>query len=160
MVVDHPILTNEEMTSLHQCNHRGWTIKTIDITYETDSNHNLSDMLDSICEQSTQAIEDGHSLVVLSDRNIDSKRNAVSSLLASSAVHRHLVANHKRTQVGIIVETGEAREVHHFCLLTGFGADAVNPYLAFEALWQARRDKLINLTDDDAVVKSYRKAIA
>ena len=50
-----------------------------------------------------------------------------------------------RTQVGIIVETGEAREVHHFCLLTGFGADAVNPYLAFEALWQARRDKLINL---------------
>ena len=101
-------------------------------------------MLDSICEQSTQAIKDGHSLVILSDRKINSNRNAVSSLLASSAVHRHLVANHMRTQVGIIVETGEAREVHHFCLLTGFGADAVNPYLAFEALWQARRDQLIN----------------
>ena len=83
-----------------------------------------------------------------------------AALLASSAVHRHLVANHMRTQVGIIVETGEAREVHHFCLLTGFGADAVNPYLAFEALWQARRDKLIDLEDDDAVVNSYRKAIA
>ena len=109
-------------------------------------------MLDSICEQSTQAIKDGHSLVILSDRNIDANRNAVSSLLASAAVHRHLVAQHKRTQVGIIVETGEAREVHHFCLLTGFGADAVNPYLAFEALWQARRDKLIKLDDDDAVV--------
>ena len=90
-------------------------------------------MLDSICTQSTQAINDGHSLVVLSDRKIDSQRNAVSALLASSAVHRHLVATHKRTQVGIIVETGEAREVHHFCLLTGFGADAINPYLAFEA---------------------------
>ena len=94
---------------------------------------------DSICEQSTQAIKDGHSLVILSDRNIDTNRNAVSSLLASAAVHSHLVAQHKRTQVGIIVETGEAREVHHFCLLTGFGADAVNPYLAFDALWQARR---------------------
>ena len=56
LVVDHPILTNEEMTSLHQCNHRGWTSKTIDITYETDSNHNLSDMLDSICEQSLSLI--------------------------------------------------------------------------------------------------------
>ena len=160
LVVDHPILTNEEMAALNQCDHRGWTSQTIDITYETNGNHNLSDMLDSICEQSTQAIKDGHSLVILSDRNINSNRNAVSSLLASSAVHRHLVANHMRTQVGIIVETGEAREVHHFCLLTGFGADAVNPYLAFEALWQARRDQLINLNDDEEVVRSYRKAIA
>ncbi len=160
LVVDHPILTNEEMAALIQCNHRGWTSKTIDITYETNGNHNLSDMLDSICQQSTQAINDGHSLVILSDRNLNSDRNAVSALLASSAVHRHLVANHMRTQVGIIVETGEAREVHHFCLLTGFGADAINPYLAFEALWQARRDDLIDLDDDEAVVKSYRKAIA
>ena len=78
LVVDHPILTNEEMAALNQCNHRGWTSKTIDITYETNGNHNLSDMLDSICEQSTQAIKDGHSLVILSDRNLNSDRNAVS----------------------------------------------------------------------------------
>jgi len=160
LVIDHPILTNQEMATLDQCDHRSWTSKTIDITYETNGNHNLIDMLDSICEQSTKAINDGHSLVILSDRKLNSTRNAVSSLLASSAVHRHLVAKHMRTQVGIIVETGEAREVHHFCLLTGFGADAVNPYLAFEALWQARRDKLINLDDDDAVVSAYRKGIA
>ena len=160
LVIEHPILTNEEMSALNQCNHRGWTSKTIDITYDINGSHNLSDMLDSICEQSTQAIDDGHSLVILSDRKINASRNAVSALLASSAVHRHLVANHKRTQVGILVETGEAREVHHFCLLIGFGADAVNPYLAFEALWQSRRDKLINLEDDYAVVNSYRKAIA
>ena len=160
LVIDHPILTNEEMSALKHCDHRGWTSKRIDITYDINNGHNLSDMLDSICDQSTQAIDDGHSLVILSDRKINANRNAVSALLASSAVHRHLVANHKRTQVGIIVETGEAREVHHFCLLTGFGADAVNPYLAFEALWQARRDKLIDLEDDHAVVNSYRKAIA
>jgi glutamate synthase (NADPH/NADH) large chain len=160
LVIEHPILTNEEISALHQCDHRGWTSKTIDITYDVNEKHDLSEMLDSICQQSTQAINDGHSLVILSDRNINSSRNAISSLLASSAVHRYLVANYKRTQVGLIVETGEAREVHHFCLLTGFGADAINPYLAFEALWQARRDNLINLDDDEAIVKAYRKAIA
>jgi glutamate synthase (NADPH/NADH) large chain len=160
LIIDHPILTNEEISSLKECNHRGWTSKTIDITYDINEGQSLSKMLDSICAQSTQAINDGHSLVVLSDRKIDSQRNAVSALLASSAVHRHLVATHKRTQVGIIVETGEAREVHHFCLLTGFGADAINPYLAFEALWQARRDNLVNLENDEAIVSAYRKAIA
>ena len=160
LIIDHPILTNEEMSSLIQCNHRGWTSKTIDITYDINEGHSLDLMLDSICQQSTQAINDGHSLVILSDRKISANRNAISALLASSAVHRHLVAIHKRTQVGIIVETGEAREVHHFCLLSGFGADAVNPYLAFEALWQARRDKLLDLEDDQAIVTSYRKAIA
>ncbi|MBT5542158.1 MAG: glutamate synthase subunit alpha, partial [Gammaproteobacteria bacterium] len=131
LVIEHPILTNEEISALHQCDHRGWTSKTIDITYDVNEKHDLSEMLDSICQQSTQAIDDGHSLIILSDRNINSSRNAISSLLASSAVHRYLVANYKRTQVGLIVETGEAREVHHFCLLTGFGADAINPYLAF-----------------------------
>ena len=160
LVIEHPILTNEETSSLKECNHRGWTSKTIDITYDINEGQSLSKMLDSICAQSTQAINDGHSLVILSDRKINSHRNAVSALLASSAVHRHLVATHKRTQVGIIVETGEAREVHHFCLLTGFGADAINPYLAFEALWQARRDNLLTLENDEAIVSAYRKAIA
>ena len=160
LVIEHPILTNEETSALRNCNHRGWKSKTIDITYKIDEGHKLDNMLDDICEQCSQAIEDGYSLVVLSDRKVNSNRAPISALLASSAVHRYLVANHKRTQVGIIVETGEAREVHHFCLLTGFGADAVNPYLAFEALWQARRDSLINLEDDDAVVMAYRKGVA
>ena len=134
LVIEHPILTNEEASALKNCNHRGWTSQTIDITYEIDKGYNLSDMLDDICHQGSQAIKDGHSLVVLSDRKLNSNRASISALLASSALHRYLVAHHKRTQVGIIVETGEAREVHHFCLMTGFGADAVNPYLAFEAL--------------------------
>ena len=160
LVIEHPILTNEETLALKDCNHRGWTSKTIDITYDIDEGHKLSDMLDDICQQSSQAIKNGHSLVILSDRKVNSSRGAISALLASSAVHRYLVANHKRTQVGIIVETGEAREVHHFCLMIGFGADAVNPYLAFEALWQVRRDNLIKLEDDDAIVAAYRKGVA
>jgi glutamate synthase (NADPH/NADH) large chain len=160
LVIEHPILTNEEAAALKHCNHRGWTTKTIDITYDIDGNHNLSDMLDDICQQGSQAIKDGHSLIVLSDRNISENRGVISALLASSALHRHLIAKFERTQVGIILETGEAREVHHFCLLTGYGVDAVNPYLAFEALWQARRDNLIDFEDDEAIVTAYRKGIA
>ena len=160
LVIDHPILTNEEAAALKHCDHRGWKAKTIDMTYDINSKHNLSDMLDDICRQGSQAIKDGYSLIVLSDRNISENRGAISALLASSALHRHLVANYERTQVGIILETGEAREVHHFCLLTGYGADAINPYLAFEALWQARRDNLIDFEDDDSVVSAYRKGVS
>ena len=159
LVIDHPILTNEETAALRHCNHRGWTTKTIDITYDINDNKKVAELLDDICQQGSQAIKDGHSLVILSDRNIGENRAAISTLLASSALHRYLVASHERTQVGIVVETGEAREVHHFCLLTGYGADAINPYLAFEALWQARRDEMIDIESDDAIIKAYRKGV-
>ena len=89
-----------------------------------------------------------------------SQRAPVSSLLACGAVHHHLVRQAKRTRVGLVLETGEAREVHHHCLLVGYGADAINPYLAFEALWQARRDGLVpaeTFPDDQRVVIRYRK---
>lgn len=160
LVIDYPILTNEETVALRHCNHHGWTTKTIDITYNVNSNKSIAELLDDVCKQGSQAIQDRHSLIILSDRAIDENRVALSSLLASSALHRHLVACSQRTQVGIIVETGEAREVHHFCLMVGFGADAINPYLAFEALWQARRDKVINIESDDAIIKAYRRGVA
>jgi len=159
LVIDHPILTNEETAALRHCNHRGWTSKTIDITYDVNEGKKTSELLDDICKQGSQAIKDGHSLVILSDRNVGENRTAVSALLASSALHRYLIASHERTQVGIIVETGEAREVHHFCLLTGFGADAINPYLAFEALWQARLDDMIDIESDDVIIQAYRKGV-
>ncbi len=160
LVIDHPILTNEETAALRHCNHRGWTTKTIDMTYDVSAGKNLEAMLDEICQQGSQAIADGHSLIILSDRNVGENRAPISALLASSALHRHLVATHQRTQVGIVLETGEAREVHHFCLLTGYGADAINPYLAFEALWQARRDNMIEIESDDAIIANYRKGVA
>ncbi len=100
---------------------------------------------------------------MLSDREISEDRIPVSSLLACGAVHHHLVARAKRTRIGIVIETGEAREVHHHCLLVGYGADAINPYLAFEALWQARRDGMLEgteLTTDAAIVAAYRKGVA
>ncbi len=160
LVIEHPILTNKEVNALRHCNHRNWTSKTIDITYDINKGKKISELLDDICIQGSQAIKNKHNLIILSDRNINQNRVAISSLLASSALHRHLVASTERTQVGIIVETGEAREVHHFCLMIGFGADAINPYLAFEALWQARRDEIIDIKSDNAIISSYRKSIA
>jgi glutamate synthase (NADPH) large chain len=161
LLVPHPILSNEELAALQHMDRRGWKTKTIDITYEKSlGKAGLPKTLDRICEEASNAIRDGYTIVVLSDRNIGPKQVPVSMLLACGAVHHHLVKEAKRTQIGIVLETGEAREVHHFCLLVGYGADAINPYLAFESLWQASRDGLINDLDDEKIVYSYRKAVA
>ncbi len=160
----HPILTNREMAALQNMDFRGWRTQVIDITYAVEAGRGgLVATLDRICAEAEAAIDEGFSLVVLSDRQMGPERIAVSALLACGAVHHHLVRHAKRTRIGILVETGEAREVHHHCLLVGFGADGINPYLAFEALWQARADGLIDedvAADDDAVVAAYRKGVA
>jgi len=163
LLMPHPIITNEELASLKHINFRGWTAKTIDITYDKSAGDaGLASALDRICNEATQAIEDGHSLVVLSDRNIDAERIPVSALLATGSVHQHLVKTHMRTRIGLVLETGEAREVHHHCLLTGYGIDAINPYLAFEALWDAQRKDMLdqNVYDtDEKIVAGYRKSV-
>ncbi|MBE9564213.1 MAG: glutamate synthase large subunit, partial [Proteobacteria bacterium] len=161
--VPHPILTNEELAALKHMNHRGWKSKTIDITYEkSEGVSGLSKRLDEICNEASDAIKDGYSLVVLSDRNISADRIPVSTLLATGAVHHHLVKNQDRTRIGIVLETGEAREVHQHCLLIGYGADAINPYLAFESLFQSQREGLLDAEkyNDDAIVAAYRKGVA
>ncbi len=161
LLVPHPILTNEEIAALKHMSRRGWKTRTIDITYDRVlGKAGLTQTLDRICEEATAAINDRDTLIVLSDRAIGPDRIPVSTLLACGAVHHHLIRTAKRTQIGIVLETGEAREVHHFCLLVGYGADAINPYLAFETLWQASRDGLLPETDDEKIVGSYRKAVA
>ena len=108
--VSHPILTNEELAALKHLDHRGWKTKTIDITYDkADGVAGLATRLNTICAEASQAIKDGFSLVVLSDRNISATRIPVSTLLATGAVHHHLIANQERTRIGIVLETGEAR---------------------------------------------------
>jgi glutamate synthase (NADPH) large chain len=162
LLVPHPILTNEELATLRRLDYRGWKTKTIDITYpRSEGTAGLEPALDRICQEASQAIAEAYSLIVLSDRKCSRDRVPVSSLLACGAVHHHLVRNEERTQIGLVLETGEAREVHHHCLLAGYGADAINPYLAFESLYQAREDgKLEPEFTDEEIVLAYRKGVA
>jgi glutamate synthase (NADPH) large chain len=161
----HPILSNEELAALRHMHYRGWRTCTIDITFPARSGKDgLVRSLDRMCAEATRAIAEGYSLIVLSDRAVSAERVPISSLLAVGTVHHHLVNTHSRTRIGLVVESGEAREVHHHCLLVGYGADAINPYLAFEALWDARQqgylDDAAHIENDDDVVYAYRKATA
>ncbi len=162
LAVPHPILTNHQMANLKGINHRNWKCRVIDITYPvSEGAAGLRPALDRICAEARQAIREGYSLIVLSDRRISADRVPVSSLMATGTVHHHLVRHEERTQIGLLVESGEAREVHHFCLLIGYGADAVNPYLALYALRQSRLDgKLSDDWDDDRIVAAYRSGVA
>jgi glutamate synthase (NADPH/NADH) large chain len=162
--IPHPILTNEEVNALKTIDERGWRSKIIDVTWpQSEGADGLEPAIRRIRKEAEQAVDEGYSLIVLTDRAAGKDRIPVSSLLATGAAHHHLVATEKRTRVGIVVETGEAREVHHHCCLVGYGADAINPYLAFEALWQERRLGTLDaetFADDDSIVTGYRKAVA
>ena len=162
--IPHPILTNEEVAALEEIDERGWRSKVIDITWpRSEGPEGLEPALRRIRQEAEAAVDEGFSLVILTDRMAGEDRVPVSALLATGAVHHHLVRTEKRTRVGVVVETGEAREVHHHCCLVGYGADAINPYLAFEALWHERRLGTLDaetFPDDDSVVTGYRKAVA
>ncbi len=163
LLVEHPILTNEELAALRHIQYEGWTSKVIDITFDrSEGKAGLQRTLQRIAAEAEAAADAGVQLLILSDRAVSQQRVPVSSLLAIGAVHHHLVKQAKRTRVGLVLESGEAREVHHHCLLVGYGADAINPYLAFESLWQARRDNLLGdkIDNDDKVVSIYCKAVA
>ena len=163
LLVPHPILSNEQLAAIKQMDHRGWKSKTLDITW--DKAAGTAGMLPAIrqvCQQAEAAIDEGYSIIVLSDRATGPDRVPIPALLVCGAVHQHLVRQAKRTRLGIVLESGEAREVHHHCLLTGFGVDAINPYTAFESLWQSLRDGVLDAEqwDDEKIVKAYRKGVA
>ena len=164
LLIPHPILTNDEMAAIKSMDHKGWKSKIIDITYpRSEGTAGLTAALDRICTEAEEAIDDGYSIVVLSDRAISAQQVPISSLLACGSLHHHLVKQAKRTRIGIVIESGEAREVHHHCLLVGYGADGINPYLGFESLWQARRDGLIDeelYSSDEKLVAQYKKSVA
>ncbi len=162
--LEHPILSNLELAKIKDIKNFGWKTKTIDITYPRGKGEKgLKAALSRISREAEESINEGYSFIVLSDRNISQKNIALSSLLACSTVHHHLVKGEKRTQIGIIIETGEAREVHHHCLLVGYGADAINPYLAFDVLAKSLKDGLLkdeNLKGIKDLVNAYKKGVA
>jgi len=133
----HPILTNEDIERLRVSNRDDFKIVTLPMLFSADSPHPagaLAKALDELVDAAEKAIADGASLLILSDRDISPTRAPIPSLLATAALHHGLLQRQLRSQTGIVVESGEPREVMHFCLLCGYGANAINPYLAFEAV--------------------------
>ncbi|MDH5756225.1 MAG: glutamate synthase large subunit [Nitrospinota bacterium] len=156
-----PVLTNDELERLRRINKKGFKSRTISILFEAGVKGGLEKALQRIRAEAEAAVDDGVNALILSDRGVNSKMAPIPSLLAQSAVHHHLIRAEKRTNCGIVVETGEAREVHHFALLLGYGANAVNPYLAFETLEDMRlRGELSKELPGDKVRENFIKAIS
>jgi glutamate synthase (ferredoxin) len=131
--LDTPILTNEQLAKLRYISKPGFAAQTLPILYPVRQKEaGLSAALDSLYAAADTAIEAGYNLLILSDRQIDHESGAIPALLATAALHHHLIRQGTRTAVSLIVESGEPREVHHFATLVGYGASAINPYLALE----------------------------
>lgn len=152
--LDTPILSNEELAALKANPYPEFKCATIPTLFTDD----LKQALDEMFEKAEKAMENGAVLLVLSDRGVDEQHIAIPTLLATSALHQHLVRKGTRTNVSIIVECGEAREVHHFAALIGYGADAVNPYLALETIRNATENGVLSLSYREAVNK-YKKVV-
>jgi glutamate synthase (ferredoxin) len=163
--LNSPILTNEELKALNRIDDSAFQCVTLDATFPAPvegaaSGAELSRGLQRLCAEAARAVEVGASLLVISDRKAGPQRAVIPAVMALGAVHHHLIRKGLRNHASLIVESGEAREVHHFAVLLGFGASAVNPYLALdtarEAVQRGRvKDKTLSETD---VVKRYIKA--
>lgn len=161
--VPHPILTDEEIAAIKALDgSHGWKTRTIDATWPREEGvHGLQPAIERICREAEDAIAQGDALVVLSDRAAGPDRVGISSLMACGAVHHYLVRQELRTRIGLILESAEAREVHHFCLLAGYGADAVNPYLAFDTMRDARNHgHLKEDYSEEKIVQTYREGVS
>jgi glutamate synthase (NADPH/NADH) large chain len=133
--LQHPILTNEDVDKLRNVAIEDFRTATVPIHFNVKENgKNIEKAIKEICDEVVNKVDNGYSLIILSDRGVDENNIPVPALLATSAIHHYLISKGKRQLAGLVVETGEAREVMHFALLIGFGASAVNPYLAFETL--------------------------
>ncbi|MEX2159503.1 MAG: glutamate synthase large subunit [Dehalococcoidia bacterium] len=159
-----PILTNDELAKLRQLDgsesSSGFSSITLPTLYKVASGGPaLAAAVDALCLQASAAIEAGTDIIVLSDRGHDGENAAIPALLAVAGVHHHLIREGTRTNVGLILESGEPREVHHYALLLGYGAGAVNPYLAFETLDDMLRQGMLPEESHADVVKRYVKAV-
>src|SRR5450755_1690846 len=157
-----PILTNEDLEkirSISEISDSHFKSLMLDATWAADLGaKGLPRAIDHLCDQAEKAVRDGINIIILSDRHAGSDRIPIPSLLACAAVHHHLIREGLRTSVGLVVESGEPREIHHFACLAGYGAEAINPYLAFETLIDMK-DALPQKLEDKEIVKRYIKSI-
>ena len=160
IAIPQPVLLNEQLEKLRYADHKHFQTKTLEVLFKADGRPGrLENALARICRYTEDAIDDGYSIILLSDRGTDSDHAAVPSLLATGAVHHHLIRTGKRGMVDIVVESADVREVHHFATLLGYGASAVNPYLAFESLVDLYKKGILGETTVKKVIANYVKAI-
>ncbi len=155
----HPVLTNEDMVRLRTADIPDYKVATIHALFDANDADPVGALkrgLESLHRQAEAAIRDGASLLIVSDRETSRTRAAIPSLLACSSLHHYMLDNNLRAEAGIVIESGEPREVMHFCLLCGFGANAINPYLAFETLQVMRlRGELPEDLGAEKIVDNY-----
>ncbi|MCK0198400.1 glutamate synthase large subunit [Ancylobacter sp. 6x-1] len=159
--VRQPILTNGDLEKIRSIGfmEERFDTRTLDITYPSDKGAGgMADAIERLCERAEAAVHGGYNIIVLSDRLVGPDRIAIPALLATAAVHHHLIRKGLRTAAGLVVETGEAREVHHFACLAGYGAEAINPYLAFETLADMKADFPEEVSEDE-IVKRFIKSV-
>ncbi len=135
LVMDQPILRNQQLEKLRQVSHEIFDAATLDISWPIEEGpEGMQRRLDGVCREAEDQIEHGANILILSDRNLGPERVTIPSLLAVSAVHHHLVRAGTRLRTGLVIESGEPRDIHHMATLIGYGASAINPYLMFESL--------------------------
>jgi glutamate synthase (NADPH/NADH) large chain len=160
--VRQPILTNEDLEKIRAISELGnghFKSRTLDTTWAAEQGApGLKEALDRLCVRAEAAVREGINIILLSDRRAGADSIPIPSLLACAAVHHHLIRQGLRTSVGLVVESGEPREVHHFCCLAGYGAEAINPYLAFETLIAMKNDLPQKLSEKE-IIKRYIKSI-
>lgn len=154
--INNPILTNTDMLKIKEMKEENFFVSVVSILYQKGTG--LQEALQRIYEEVDAAYEEGADILVLSDRGIDRNYLPVPSLLAVSAVHQHLVKTKRQTSMSLILESGEPREIHHFAALLGYGACAVNPYLALDTIHELIEEELLE-KDYYAAVEDYNKAI-
>ena len=155
-----PILTNEQLEKLRGVSEFNFKAKTINILFDATKKGSMQSALEDVLDEAEKAVNDDNQVIILSTRGTSKTKAAIPTLLATSAVHHHLIKKGIRTNCGLVIESGEAREIHHFATLIGYGANAINPYLAFETIEDMRKRKLINEdVSQDQAIENYIKAI-
>jgi glutamate synthase (ferredoxin) len=159
IVLHSPIITNEEMAKLRSVNVHGFKNVTLPILFNpNEESTGLRRAMDDLYESADKAIDEGVDIIILSDKGVMKDLAPIPALLAVSGLHHHLIRTGKRTKVGLVLESGEPREVHHFSLLVGYGLGAVNPYLAFETLDDMIKQGMLTGVDYKKAVANYIKA--
>jgi glutamate synthase (ferredoxin) len=160
IAIRYPILNNHELAKLRHITTHGFRSVTLPMRFPVaEGGKGLERALEQLCKKASQAIQRGYTILILSDRGVDLEHAPIPALLATAGVHHHLVREGTRTKCGLVIETGEAREVHHCALLMGYGAGAINPYLAFETLDDMIRQGMLPGVDHATAVKNYIKAL-